>query len=68
VSKGPWLKIWQYIYEVRSMKQVAPTDIDAMMKHEELPWLTLVTCRGYDAATNSYRYRVIVRAVLVEVK
>jgi len=39
-----------------------------MLKHEELPWVTLVTCRGYDEASNSYRYRVLVRAVLVEVK
>ena len=39
----------------------------AMMKHQELPWITLVTCRGYDEASNSYKYRVLVRAVLVEV-
>jgi hypothetical protein len=38
------------------------------MKHEELPWVTLVTCRGFDAASGSYRYRVLVRAVLIEVK
>jgi hypothetical protein len=30
--------------------------------------MSLVTCRGYDEASNSYRYRVLVRAVLVEVK
>jgi len=58
----------QYIYEVRSLKEVAPTDVSAMMKHEELPWLTLVSCKGYDKETASYRYRVLVRAVLVEVK
>jgi hypothetical protein len=39
-----------------------------MMKHEELPWVTLVTCRGYDVTSNSYLYRVLVRAVLVEVR
>ncbi len=50
------------------MKQVAPTDVNAMLKHEELPWLTLVTCKSYDEKTDSYRYRVIVRAVLIEVK
>ncbi len=58
----------QYIYEVRAVKQVAPTDVNAMLKHEELPWLTLITCKGYDEKTASYRYRVIVRAVLIEVK
>ncbi len=58
----------QYIYRVRSVKQVSSNDTVAMMKHEELPWLTLVTCRGYDESTGGYRYRVLVRAVLVEVK
>jgi LPXTG-site transpeptidase (sortase) family protein len=58
----------QYIYEVRSVIQVAPGNVSAMMKHEELPWVTLVTCRGYDEASNSYKYRVLVRAVLVDVK
>ena len=58
----------QYIYEVRSVQQVSPGSTAAMMKHEDLPWVTLVTCRGYDAATNSYQYRVLVRAVLVAVK
>ncbi len=58
----------QYIYEVRAVKQVAPTDINAMLKHEELPWLTLVTCKGYDEKTGNYRYRILVRAVLIEVK
>jgi len=58
----------QYVYEVRSVQQSGPGNINAMMKHEELPWVTLVTCRGYDAASNSYLYRILVRAVLVEVK
>ena len=58
----------QYVYEVRSVQQVSPANTAAMMKHEELPWVTLVTCRGYDQASNSYKSRVLVRAVLVEVK
>jgi LPXTG-site transpeptidase (sortase) family protein len=58
----------QYVYEVRSVKEVKPTDIDAMLKHEELPWLTLVSCKDYVESTGEYRYRVLVRAVLVEVK
>ena len=58
----------QYVYEVRGVQQVGPGSTAAMMKHEELPWVTLVTCRGYDEASNSYKYRVLVRAVLVEVK
>jgi LPXTG-site transpeptidase (sortase) family protein len=58
----------QYVYEVRSAVQVGPGSVSAMMKHEELPWVTLVTCRGYNQATDSYTYRVLIRAVLTEVK
>jgi LPXTG-site transpeptidase (sortase) family protein len=58
----------KYIYEVRAVKQVASTNVSAMMKHEELPWLTLVTCKGYDEEKDEYRDRILVRAVLIEVK
>jgi LPXTG-site transpeptidase (sortase) family protein len=58
----------QYVYEVRSVMQVGPGNINALMKHEEMPWVTLVTCRGYDTTTGTYHYLVLVRAVLVEVK
>jgi len=58
----------QYVYAVRSVEQVTPGDTAEMLKHEDLPWLTLVTCRGYDEASNSYLYRVLIRAVLVDVK
>jgi LPXTG-site transpeptidase (sortase) family protein len=58
----------QYIYTVRTVTQVSPNDTAAMMKHQTIPWITLVTCRGYDQSSNSYKYRVLVRAVLVDVK
>lgn len=58
----------QYVYEVRETKEVSPTDVAAVTRHEELPWITLVTCRGYDAATNSYESRYLVRAVQVKIK
>jgi LPXTG-site transpeptidase (sortase) family protein len=58
----------QYVYEVRQVTQVTPDAISSVIKHEDLTWLTLVTCRGYDQASNSYKYRVAVRAILVEVK
>ena len=58
----------QYTYEVRAVMQVSPGDTAAMMKHQDMPWLTLVTCRGYNETTGSYKYRVLVRAVLVDVK
>ena len=47
----------QTMYEVRSVTQVAPNEMAAMMKHQDLLWLTLVTCRGYDETSNSYKYR-----------
>jgi LPXTG-site transpeptidase (sortase) family protein len=56
----------KYIFAIQSNQVVAPTDTSAF-RHEEKPWLTLITCKEYDAKTNSYRTRVIVRAVLVKV-
>ena len=58
----------QNVYEVRSILQVGPGTTSGMMKHEVLPWVTLVTCRGFDITSDSYLYRILVRAVLVEVK
>jgi LPXTG-site transpeptidase (sortase) family protein len=54
----------RYIYEVRSNRQVSP-DSTSVLQHEEYAWLTLITCRGYNEASDSYRYRQVVRAVLV---
>lgn len=51
-----------------SVRLVSPGNTASITKHEELPWLTLVTCKGYDEASNSYQYRVVVRAVQVEIK
>jgi len=56
----------QYIYEVRTNEQVLPNNMNAL-KHEDRAWLTLVTCKQYNEATNSYKTRVVVRAVLVNV-
>jgi LPXTG-site transpeptidase (sortase) family protein len=58
----------QYVYAVRSVQQVLPDEVGTMMKHETRPWLTLVTCRGYDEASDSYQYRILIRAVLIEEK
>lgn len=55
-----------YVYEVRDIEQVSPTDLATVIQHEELPWLTLVTCGGYDASSDTYSYRVLIRAVLIE--
>jgi LPXTG-site transpeptidase (sortase) family protein len=59
----------RYIYEVRSVNLwTSPNATDALSQDEELPWLTLITCHGYDKKTNTYRWRTVVRAVLVEVE
>jgi LPXTG-site transpeptidase (sortase) family protein len=58
----------QYIYEVRQVAEVDSGAVYSVLKHEDSPYITLVTCRGYDEASNSYKYRVLVRAVLEEVK
>jgi len=39
----------------------------SIFKHEEKAWLTLVTCKEYDEKTNTYKKRVVVRAVLVNI-
>ncbi len=55
----------QYIYEVQENNIVSPTDRSAF-KHEDQPWLTLVTCKDYNASANTYKYRVVVGAVLIK--
>jgi LPXTG-site transpeptidase (sortase) family protein len=57
----------RYIFEIRTNNVVAPDDA-TVMKHEERSWLTLVTCKEYDEKTNTYRKRVVVRAVLLKVE
>ena len=54
----------RYIYEVREVRWVQPTDISPF-QHEDLDWVTLITCKGYDETSNTYRWRSIVRAVLM---
>lgn len=59
----------KYIYEVRTVnKRVLPTDTRLITKHEEYPWLTLVSCHDYNQKTNRYNYRTIVRAVLTKIE
>lgn len=57
----------QFIYQVRQVKQVTPNDL-SVLKNESSSWITLVTCQGYDEESDSYLYRQVVRAVLVDVK
>lgn len=57
----------RYVYAVRTSTVVSPQDARAITRHEDRSWLTLITCQGYNADTNQYAYRRIVRAVLIEV-
>jgi len=57
----------KYIFEVQSNLVVAAND-GTVFRHEEKAWLTLVTCKEYDATTKLYKKRVVVRAVLVKVE
>ncbi len=57
----------EYIYQVREVRLVRPDDL-SILRHEELPWLTLLTCRGYDPAHDTYQWRLAVRAVQVAVR
>jgi len=57
----------RYIYEVRQVSLVLPGDLSPM-RPETRPWLTLLTCRGYQEESRSYQYRVAVRAVLVKIE
>ena len=57
----------RYIYQVRENKVISPGDT-SVFKHEDQPWLTLVTCKDYNASANTYKYRVAVGAVLVKIE
>jgi len=55
-----------YVYEVRDNKLVSPADLSPL-HHQDLDWVTLLTCQGYDQAKDAYRNRRIVAAVLTKV-
>jgi LPXTG-site transpeptidase (sortase) family protein len=57
----------RYTFEVRTNTIIQPND-SSVLKHEDRPWLTLVTCKEYDQKTKLYLKRVVVRAVLVTVE
>jgi len=57
----------KYTYEVRENKQIKPTDV-SVLKREDKAWVTLITCLGYNEASNTYASRVAVRAALMTVE
>jgi LPXTG-site transpeptidase (sortase) family protein len=56
-----------YTYQVRENKVIAPNNT-SVLKHEADSWLTLITCKNYNEATDTYANRVSVRAVLISVQ
>lgn len=57
-----------YTYEVRENRLLGPGGVDQVFQHEELDWVTLLTCEDYNPASGQYLYRRAVRAVLVDVR
>lgn len=59
----------KYIYEIRSTKLAHPYSTSfAFQSLQDHSYLTLITCSGYNPLNESYLFRRVVRAVLVEVK
>ena len=56
---------WRFVYRVQSNRVVAADDGSAL-PHKTGDWLTLVTCRGYDPRTQTYRWRQVVQAVRID--
>jgi LPXTG-site transpeptidase (sortase) family protein len=59
----------RYIFEVQSTRLSRPTSTGFVFEHlEGYSYLTLITCQVYNPISDSYLFRRIVRAVLVEVE
>ena len=55
----------EHLYAVRSVRLLGP-GVQSPLRHDDMDWLTLITCRGFDEDTGEYRWRTVVRAVRVE--
>ena len=59
----------KYVFEVQSTRLSRPTSTGFAFEHlEGYSYLTLITCQVYNPITDSYLFRRIVRAVLVDVE
>lgn len=58
----------EYTFEVRSRLTVTPDDLSLIDQAEDYAWLNLITCKGFNSSADTYSYRLIVRAVLVDVE
>ncbi len=57
-----------YTYQVRSQSLLLPNQTEKVFQHEEIDWVTLLTCELYNPLSGEYIFRRMVRAVLVNVK
>jgi LPXTG-site transpeptidase (sortase) family protein len=59
----------KYVFEVRSSRLVSPSSTGfAFEDLDGYSYLTLITCQGYNYQNDFYRFRRILRAVLVDVQ
>jgi len=56
----------QYIYEVR-MNYIVTPENHFVFRQDGYAWLTLLTCRDYDPISDTFLFRDVIRAVLIEV-
>jgi len=57
-----------FTYEVRANALLHPWQVGSAFRHEELDWVTLLTCEDFNPVSADYTYRRAVRAVLVNVE
>ncbi|MBI5951754.1 MAG: sortase [Chloroflexi bacterium] len=57
----------KYVYQVQENRKISPSNISTVFKHENYSWVTLITCEDFDAKSGFYKYRRMVRAVLISV-
>lgn len=57
----------RYIYEVRQVFITGSYD-RKVFAHQDMPWLTLLTCKQYNEKEGNYESRVVVQAVQVKVE
>lgn len=58
----------RYVYEVREVQRFLSADNFSVLQSEDFPWVTLITCQGYDEKTDTYRWRSAVRAVQTRIE
>ena len=58
---------YRYLFEVRQNRMILPNDL-AVFKKDGYARLTLLTCKGYNEAKQTYQYRVAITANLIKVE